>query len=143
MLQNFKVSWVIKDRTKAKCIVSMYPMQWPESMCFGTGLRGKGMETSSMYMLQLPSVFVWSDLPNRTFLAIQGIAPQKPNGFSSRIGRMALLPWMIPGCFSQDKMKAMELRLSTGLIYSMPAQRHRQWKLAKGLSIEASFHLLI
>ena len=31
------------------------------------------MLTSSMHMLELPSVFVRADLPNRTFLTIKGI----------------------------------------------------------------------
>ena len=38
------------------------------------------MVTSSMHMLELPSVFVRPDLPNRTFLTIKGIGPQKTNG---------------------------------------------------------------
>ena len=57
MVGCVKMHGIIKDRTQAKGIICMHSVQWPETVCTTARLRGQGMVTSSMHMLELPSVF--------------------------------------------------------------------------------------
>ena len=62
------MSRIIKGRLNASCACTR---------C--SGQNGIPTETSSMHMLELPSVFARPDLPNSTFLTIKGIARKCEN----------------------------------------------------------------
>ena len=88
------------------------------NLCATARLRGQGMLTSAMDMLELPSLFGLISLTG--FSLPSRAQPLKANRTSSWTSRMALCRGLFLGA---SVKKAVELGLIAGLLHTLPAQR--------------------